>query len=42
MTINGNDLSIIESGWYQDDMKFGEMDDDETYPNFELINIFQN
>jgi hypothetical protein len=42
MSLQGNDLSIIESGWYSQGSKVAEMRAHEQYKSFSLADIFQN
>jgi len=42
MSLRGNDLSVIESGWYVQGSKVGEMRDSEEYKNFSINDIFVN
>ena len=40
MRINRNDMSIIESGWYENDKYKGNMKNDEKLKNFTVDDIF--
>ena len=40
MAINGHDMKIIESGWFEDGVRIGDMKDDHIYKNFTREDIF--
>ena len=40
MALNGQDMSIIESGWYIDDKKFFEMKENRFFKNFTKESVF--
>ena len=40
MSLQGNDLSVIESGWYSQGSKVGEMRANEEYKYFSISDIF--
>ena len=40
MRLDGSDLSIIESGWYQDSKRLHNMKNDNTYTNFDKVDLF--
>lgn len=40
MSLNGNDLSTISSGWYENGIRIRDMKKDEVYKNFNIYNVF--
>ena len=40
MSLNGNDMTMIESGWYKSGKKVSEMKDDPYYKNFKITDVF--
>jgi len=40
MSVNGIDLKVRESGWYQDNMRVGDMKKDDQFMNFTVDDIF--
>ena len=40
MSLKGNDLQVIESGWYSQGSKVGEMRENDEYKNFRIKDIF--
>ena len=40
MSLNGVDLSIIESGWYKDSKRIGNMKNDTVLKNFKITDLF--
>ena len=40
MAVKADDLSVIESGWYQNNQRISDMKDHDIYKNFKVIDIF--
>ena len=40
MSLNGNDMSVIESGWYKCGKKTSEMKDNAQFKNFKITDVF--
>ena len=40
MSLNGDDLAVLESGWYEDNLRKGDMKSDSRYKKFTRKDIF--